>query len=181
MGEKKTKNTIKMFETKEKTIILFLVIFHLTMVMICVPLQEQKQELQKSTISSISFLGPKVILPKDDPLSQWEDVQVHSGDLLELENLLQQDASVTPSTISSLTCSIEKGCLCRHQSYYKHLDVTGCDVIAPQPYFKSDFRCQFFSQGGYLFLYGDSWVKLSNPKNDQGDTYYCKADPIPSK
>merc|ERR1711933_503780 len=99
-----------------------------------------------------SSVAPNVDL--DGMLSQVRD-----------QELLQEDegaVSVEVSTLPALTCS-ESGCTCKHQYYSNHLDTKDCEVFVPSQYHSSNFRCQYFVQGGYLFLYGGSWLKANIP------------------
>jgi hypothetical protein len=68
----------------------------------------------------------------------------------------------TTQIVPLITLSDPQGCNCHHHYYFNHLDVNDCQIFVPEQYFKSEFRCQYFTQGGYLFLYGDGWVKVSD-------------------
>eukprot|EP00300_Choanocystis_sp_HF-7_P030018 c38761_g1_i1.p1 GENE.c38761_g1_i1~~c38761_g1_i1.p1 ORF type:complete len:156 (+),score=26.12 c38761_g1_i1:40-468(+) len=78
-----------------------------------------------------------------------------------IQTLLEEEegTKMEPSAPSALSCSMEKGCTCQHQYFSNHLESKDCEVFVPEEYYKGDFRCQYFVQGGYIFLYGDSWKK----------------------
>eukprot|EP00301_Raphidiophrys_heterophryoidea_P023641 c7449_g1_i1.p1 GENE.c7449_g1_i1~~c7449_g1_i1.p1 ORF type:complete len:174 (-),score=48.59 c7449_g1_i1:37-513(-) len=130
---------------------------------------------------TISLPEPRRLV--QDASVRWVDVLPTKGSLVD-QNLLQLDeagSDVAVSAPAAISCNIDSGCTCKHHYYFKHLDVQGCQVFVPEQYHKNAFRCQYFVQGGYLFLYGNSWKKSESPSTGasamSGDTYFCSADP----
>eukprot|EP00298_Acanthocystis_sp_HF-20_P027874 c6233_g1_i1.p1 GENE.c6233_g1_i1~~c6233_g1_i1.p1 ORF type:complete len:153 (-),score=43.78 c6233_g1_i1:102-560(-) len=123
----------------------------------------------------IEFPHPKNNLPINDPNVSWD--KVFPSDSKTTLNMLQEDEGdlLSASSPTTVSCSVESGCACRHHYYFNHIDTQDCKVFVPSQYFTADFKCQFFVQGGYLFLYGNAWKKARVGPNPPvgGDTYFC--------
>merc|ERR1712226_676006 len=128
-----------------------------------------------SAVQVVRMPEPKTALPVNDPSIKWEAVTPQTHDVTEM--LLQEEEgtslSVTPST--AISCSVETGCTCKAQYYYGHIETADCAVYVPEQYHSDQFSCQYFIQGGALFLYGNKWKKAVEDSAGPmaGDTYFC--------
>merc|ERR1712048_213539 len=112
-------------------------------------------------------------LPINDPHIQWEPVTPFDNTQIMLQEEEGTSLEVTPT--DAISCSIQSGCTCKAQYYYGHIETADCAVYVPEAYHNDQFACQYFMQGGALFLYGNKWKKAVTPTTGpiNGEMYFC--------